>query len=159
MGWNTSVLFRQGVSADEAVDDLAITEFGGAVVDAEKATGGSEPNALYAAESGGWVQVWNPAMDLVVGWEPTDTATALTAFFSSVSSTYGFTLFVDGELARRYVYSEGAVVEDEGTPLPAEAEIVLPSWGPDEDFIWSVITAVTGVTYDKDLHYRVYPCA
>lgn len=157
MGWNTSVLFRQGVAVDEAVDDLAITEFSGELVDAEQATSTLKPDALYAAESGGWAQVWNPASDLVIGWEPTDSASALVVFFSSVASTYGFTLFTDGEAVRRYVHSEGEVVEDEGEPLPIEAQVTLPSWGPDEDFLWSVITAVTGLAYDKDLRYRVYP--
>ena len=157
MGWNTSVLFRQGVTADEAVDDLAITEFSGELVAAEQATSALKPDALYAAESGGWAQVWNPMMDVVMGWEPTDPGGALVVFFSSVSSTYGFTLFTDGERTRHYVYADGAVAEDEGTPLPVEAEIALPSWGPDEDFLWSIITAVTGFRYDEKLEYRVYP--
>ncbi|AGZ43943.1 hypothetical protein [Actinoplanes friuliensis] len=157
MGWNTSVLFRQGITADEAVDDLAITEFSGETVEAEQATSALKPDALYAAESGGWAQVWNPMMDLVMGWEPTDTATALIAFFSSVSSTYGFSLFTDGERTRHFVYAEGEIVEDEGTPLASEAGIEVPSWGPDENYIWAVITAVTGLTYDESLQYRVYP--
>lgn len=157
MGWNTSVLFRQAVTADEAVDDLAITEFSGELVGAEQATSGLKPDELYAAESHGWAQVWNPAMDLVMSWEPTDQATALVVFFSSVSSTYGFSLFTGGERTRHYVYAEGSVVENEGEPLAVEAEITLPSWGPDEDFLWSVITAVTGLKYDEGLRYRVYP--
>ncbi|MFI5937903.1 hypothetical protein [Actinoplanes sp. NPDC051494] len=139
------------------MDDLAITEFSGELVAAEQATSAHEPEALYAADPGGWAQVWNPMMDLVMGWEPTDRADALVVFFSSVSSTYGFTLFTEGERTRHYVYAEGAVVEDEGTPLPVEAEIALPSWGPDEDFLWSIITAVTGLRYDDKLQYRVYP--
>jgi hypothetical protein len=157
MGWNTSVLFRQGVTADEAVDDLAITEFSGELVGAEQATSALKPDALYAAESGGWAQVWNPMMDVVMSWEPTEPATALVVFFSSVSSTYGFTLFTNGERSRHYVYAEGAIVEDEGTPLPVEAEIAVPSWGPDEDYLWSIVTAVTGLRYDEKLQYRVYP--
>ncbi|GAA0525634.1 hypothetical protein GCM10010172_02630 [Paractinoplanes ferrugineus] len=157
MGWNTSVLFRQGVTADEAVDDLAITEFSGELVEAGQATGALKPEALYAADPGGWAQVWNPMMDLVMGWEPTDPGTALVVFFSSASSTYGFTLFTDGERIRHYVYADGVAVEDEGTPLPAEAEVPVPSWGPDEDFLWSIITAVTGLRYDAQLRYRVYP--
>jgi hypothetical protein len=157
MGWNTSVLFRQDVTADEAVDDLAITDFSGELVGADQATSALKPDALYAAESGGWAQVWNPMMDVVMGWEPTDPADALVVFFSSVSSTYGFTLFTNGERTRHYVYADGVAVEDEGTPLPVEAETSLPSWGPDEDFLWSIITAVTGLRYDDKLQYRVYP--
>jgi hypothetical protein len=157
MGWNTSVLFRQGVAADEAVDDLAITEFSGELVDASQATGSLRPDALYAADAGGWAQVWNPRMDVVMGWEPTDPGNALVVFFSSVSSTYGFTLFKNGEQTRNCVYAEGVAVADMGTPLPVEATIAVPSWGPDEDFLWSIITAVTGLRYDEELRYRVYP--
>ncbi|MFI5495927.1 hypothetical protein [Actinoplanes sp. NPDC051859] len=157
MGWNTSVLFRRDVTVDEAVDDLASTEFSGELVGADEATSALKPDALYAAESDGWVQVWNPMMDVVMGWEPTDPADALVVFFSSVSSTYGFTLFTNGERTRHCVYADGVAVEDEGTPLLVEADIALPSWGPDEDFLWSIITAVTGLRYDEELQYRVYP--
>ncbi|MEU8239054.1 hypothetical protein AB0C07_12470 [Actinoplanes missouriensis] len=99
----------------------------------------------------------DPMMDVVMGWEPTDPADALVVFLSSVSSTYGFTLFRNGERTRHYVYADGVAVEDEGTPLPVESEIALPSWGLDEDFLWSIITAVTGLRYDEKLQYRVYP--
>ncbi|MBM2623890.1 hypothetical protein JIG36_51220 [Actinoplanes sp. LDG1-06] len=157
MGWNTSVLFVKGVTADEAVDDLAITEFSGELVEADRATSALKPDALYAADPAGWAQVWNPRMDVVMGWEPTGPVDALVVFFSSVSSTYGFSLFTGGERTRHYVYAEGAVVEDEGTPLPVEAEVALPSWGPDEDFLWSIITAVTSLRYDGNVRYRVYP--
>ncbi|MBU2667159.1 hypothetical protein KOI35_26990 [Actinoplanes bogorensis] len=157
MGWNTSVLFVRDRTADEAVDELAITEFSGELVEADQATSALKPDALYAADSGGWAQVWNPRMDVVMGWEPTGPADALVVFFSSVSSTYGFSLFTNGERTRYYVFAEGVAVEDEGTPLPVEAEIAVPTWGPDEDFLWSIITAVTGLRYDEDLRYRVYP--
>ncbi|UWP79018.1 hypothetical protein [Dactylosporangium fulvum] len=83
-------------------------------------------------------------------------AAGLSVVFSSVASTYAFTLFEGGAETRQFVSSEGETVVDEGTPLPVEAGVEIPEWGPDEDFIWAVIEAVTGRGYAADLRYQVY---
>ena len=51
MGWNTSVLFRQGVTADEAVDDLAITDFSGELVGADGPDEGGLGSQLRRGDS------------------------------------------------------------------------------------------------------------
>ena len=157
MGWNTSALFLHGATAQDAVDSVAAESPTGERAGPDEATTGLAPESLYAAESHGWAQVWNPMV--ILEWEPDDAVTALTAYFSSVASTYGFTLYESGEIRRRYVFSEGEVVVDEGEPLPVESTIEVPSWGPDEDFVWAVITAVTGVTYDENLVYQAWALA
>ncbi|MBV8996083.1 MAG: hypothetical protein JO287_20825, partial [Pseudonocardiales bacterium] len=78
MGWNTSVLFRHDVTADEAVDDLAITDFSGELVGADQATSALKPDALYAAESGGWGQI-----QAVEAFDSTSSANISEGFFQS----------------------------------------------------------------------------
>lgn len=154
MGWNTSALFVQGVSAAEAVALLAPATPAAGLVPADEATSGLADGVLFAAETGGWAQVWDPSLELVATCEPP--GNALAVMFSSVSSTYAFTLFAAGEVVRQVVYAEAGAVVDTGDPLPVEAAIEIPSWGPDEDFLWSVISSVTGTGYQDALPFQSY---
>ena len=115
---------------------------------------GWNTSALFAAETGGWAQVWDPSMALVTSCEPP--GDALTVVFSSVASSYAYTLFQDGEVVRELVYVDAVAVVDTGTPLPVEATVKIPSWGPDEDFLWAVIEAVTGTGYSDTLRFQAY---
>jgi hypothetical protein len=155
MGWNTTALFLRGAAADEAVAALAPAEPTGEWVGLDEATLGQEWELLYAGQSGDWAQVWNPSGEHVLTYRP-DGSSALTGVFSSVATTYGFTLYVDGEPQRDFVYSEGETPVNVGAPLPVEAGIEVPSWGPDEDYLWAVIEAVTGATYDESLRLQAY---
>lgn len=155
MGWNTAALYLRDATADEAVAALAGADATADWVSADEATSGAHDGVLFAATAGGWAQAWDPSGRFVFDCAPD--AAALTVCFSSVASTYGFTLFGDdGGVARDFLVSEGETVRDEGEPLPAETRIELPSWGPDEDFVWAVIEAVTGTGYDERLRFRVY---
>lgn len=157
MGWNTSALFVQGASAADAVAVLAASatlEPGGRLVGADEATSGRPDGVLFVAEVGGWAQVWDPSMDLAPVCEPP--GDALTVVFSSVTSSYAFTLFTAGEVVRELVYVDGGVVVDNGSPLPVEASVDFPSWGPDEDFIWTVIEAVTGSGYQETQPFQTW---
>lgn len=157
MGWNTSALFVQGASAADAVAVLtaaATLESGGRLVGADEATSGLADGVLFAAEAGGWAQVWDPSMDLAPACEPP--GNALTAVFSSVTSSYAFTLFAAGEVVRELVFVDGEPVVDNGSPLPVEATVEVPSWGPDEDFLWTVIEAVTGAGYQESLPFQTW---
>ncbi|GAA3204803.1 hypothetical protein ACFO1B_55830 [Dactylosporangium siamense] len=155
MGWNTSALFVQGSSTAEAVALLAAAQLEpGRLVGADEATSGLADGVLFAAEAGGWVQVWDPAMEFAPICEPP--GTALTVVFASVASSYAFTLFEDGEVVRELVYADAEPVVDAGTPLPVEATVEIPSWGPDEDFVWAVIEAVTGTGYQDSQQFEVW---
>jgi hypothetical protein len=156
MGWNTSALFVQGLDPNAAAALLGCGAFvpTGHWVTADVATGGSQGGVLFAAAAEGWTEVWDPSMRLAPVCEPP--GSALSVVFSSVASTYAFTRFQVGAEVRRWVYSEGELVVDEGTPVPVEAGMVLPSWGPDEDFLWTVIEAVTGRGYDPDAQFQIY---
>jgi hypothetical protein len=156
MGWNTSALFIQGASTADAVAVLgaATPADGGGLVGADEATGGLADGVLFAAETGGWAQVWDPSMQLAPTCEPP--GNALTVVFSSVASTYAFALFTAGEVVRELVHVDGEPVVDTGTPLPVEASVKFPSWGPDEDFLWAVIEAVTGTGYPEDVLFQAW---
>jgi hypothetical protein len=156
MGWNTTALFLHGASPEAAVATLAPAEPTGEWVGPDEATTGLRPDVVYAGVSGDWAQVWNPGCDLVPAWAPAGPAPALTVLFSSVASTYGFALFENGAIRRQYVVADGEAVVDAGEPLPVEAGIEVPAWGPDEDFVWAVVRAVTGAGFDESVRYQAY---
>jgi hypothetical protein len=155
MGWNTSALFVRGLDPDAAVDLVGSGAFAptGEQVTADEATSGSA-GVLFAASIGGWTQVWDPSMRFILVCEPP--GAALSVMFSSVASTYAFTRFEAGAEVRQWVYSEGEFLVDEGAALPVEAGAQFPEWGPDEDFLWTVIEAETGRGYDPELRFQVY---
>jgi hypothetical protein len=153
MGWNTSALFVKGISAAEAVGMLAAA-VPGDEVGSDEATSGMPAGMLFAAEAAGWAQVWDPSMEFAPACSPG--GDALTVVFSSVASSYAYTRFVAGEAVRELVYVDAVAVVDRGAPLPVEASVEIPSWGPDEDFLWAVIEAVTGTGYDDGLRFRTW---
>ena len=153
MGWNTSALFVHGGTAAEAVAVLSGTaRRHGDPVTADEATSGLPEGVLFAAQVGGWAQVWDPSLELVATCQPP--GDALTVVFAGVSSSYAFTLFAGGEIVREVVYADTEAVIDNGPPLPVEATVDIPSWGPDEDFVWAVIEAVTGTGYPESTLFQ-----
>lgn len=81
---------------------------------------------------------------------------ALWAIFSSVSSSYGFTIYDGGSPVRGILYADAEPVYEVGEPLAVESAVGIPEWGPDEDFVWAVTTEVTGLAYDSDRQFEVY---
>ena len=153
MGWNTSALFVRG---EDALSLLPVsTTATGATADSYQATTSSgQGDVVYVAQTGQWQQLWDPSMRYVV-----DSAlghNTLSVFFSSVSSTYGFTLVREGHLVRQAIYADAEMVVNKGEPLPVESEIPIPSWGPDEDWVWAIVNHVTGLTYDEDQTFQVH---
>jgi hypothetical protein len=69
---------------------------------------------------------------------------------SSVASVYGFCLYEEGQARRRILYLNGKVMNGEftrelGPALPAEAKIPRPSWGYDEDWVFTLLKRLTGI--------------
>jgi hypothetical protein len=154
MGWNTAALYLKGATPAEAVAVLAPATPTDEWVDGDEATLASRDEVLFAGESGGWVQVWNPSTYLALDSHPT--GTGLIVFFASTSTIYGYTFYRDGELVRRCVYENWEVSSEEGTPLPAEVATLGTDAAGDEDMIWAVVEEVTGTRFDSDLRYQVY---
>ncbi|GIH08706.1 hypothetical protein Rhe02_67730 [Rhizocola hellebori] len=154
MGWNTSALFARGEDV-LALLPVPVTPTG-ATATADEATSGLAEEVVYVSRAEEWQQLWDPS---VIHLADADTGqNSLSVFFFGVSSSYGFILVEDGEVVRRLIYVDGEPSIDEGEPLPIEAEIPHPSWGPDEDWVWAIIKDVTGITYDEDRIFEVYAC-
>lgn len=168
MGWNTTALFVRGRSIDELIDTLPdVVDYvpQDVPVSAEQATSGSPGDRIYLAETAEWCQLWDPDARIAgsaVGWldsgelQSLKGTQALAVVFSSVTSMYGFWLLDDGRLTRHVLYENGDPAESFGERLPIEGRIDIPSWGPDEDFLWSVVKDVTGLGYDNNRRYHCY---
>lgn len=167
MGWNTTALFVRDRSADDLIGflpDAVGHVLDGRRVTADQAWSFSPGERVYVAETAGWGQLWDPEGRFVAdveGRSGTLKGTrALAVLFSSVTSTYAFWLFDDGALVRRVCYVNGEPSDVlggiVGEPLPVEGRVEIPSWGPDEDFLWSVISDVTGLTPDIDQRFDAY---
>ena len=72
------------------------------------------------------------------------------------SSTYSFWLYENGVLVRHATFESGNCIEHTGAALAIESKVAIPSWGHDEDFLWAVITAITGLKDDTDQVFAVY---
>lgn len=168
MGWNTSAFFVHQRSTDDLLS-LLPGEFAceptGEHVGAEEATANRPGGRLYLAADGAWCQLWDPDFRFVSrtynmagnGSPPVLAGTrALAVLFSSVTSTYGFWLHDNGEVVRRAIYESGELIDSLGEPLPAEADITFPEWGPDEDFVWAIMQDVTGLTSASGGQFAVY---
>ena len=161
MGWNTSALFVQGSPR------LGNGRTAGHGAPGPRPGSGPGPGpagwsgrtrrprarggVLFAAEVGGWTQVWDPSMELAPACSPP--GNALTVVFSSVASSYAYTLFAGGEPCGRLVYAD-ANASRHRHPLPVESTVEIPSWGPDEDFVWAVIESVTGTGYPSSAQFQ-----
>ncbi|UQA96762.1 hypothetical protein [Streptomyces halobius] len=164
MGWHTSALFVRNRSIDDVVGYLPDTfgyEPSSERANGDGAWGCDSGDRLYCTERGGWAQLWDPECRFVPRLEhliatdgpgPLKETQALAVTFSEVA----FSLYDDGELIRHVAFSGRETVAAHGAPLSVEARIALPSWGPDESFLWSVIEDVTGVEGDFDQLFEVY---
>ena len=166
MGWNTSALFVRAWTVEQLIDflpDVFSYEATDEAATAEEAWCGSPGERLYLAEAHGWCQMWDPDQRFAPRLSrmierPRDMADtqALAVLFDGVSSTYSFWLYENGELTRQATFESGNCIEQTGTALPIESQVAIPSWGHDEDFLWAVITAVTGLKDDTEQLFNVY---
>lgn len=162
MGWDTSAVFVAGRKSAEVLALLAegvAVEPSGDPVTGDVATSLEGINVLYAAETGNWCQVWDPCGGYAMNGTQTLASggtRALGVLFASLSGTYGFFLIEDGAVVRNVIVCEGELAVDEGEPLPAESTIDMP-FGLDDDSLWAVIEAVTGLTFQFEQMYTVHP--
>lgn len=154
MGWNTSAIFVD--SHDPLTLASAATRATGEQVGADTATSGRMRGFLYTARTGPWHELWDPSLEHVLTMPDLGGHRGLSVIFSSVSSSYGFSLYDERGLVRKIIYSDGEPVAEDGAPLAVEARLEFPSWGPDEDFLWAVIEDVTGISFDLERSYDVH---
>lgn len=152
MGYNTAFLMVEGVTAAEAADVFEAADMftPAGEISAEVAISQSLHPDLALGAVGGWAIFWNPNAQMLTGDTPRNFSRgrrALGATLGSVSSLYGFSYHVDGDLKRNIVYEGSEVREEFGGALPEEAGLAAPSWGPDEDFVFGVTARLTGVSF------------
>lgn len=167
MGWNASALFVEQRTVEQLLDffsgvtDCVPTD---RMVTGDEAMSQNEESVLFVRSTGQWVEAWDPHFSLLPslpdiiessGAGTLADTTVLLTFFSSIVSTYGFTLYKGGSLARHVIHADGVIVDADGEPLPVEQEVEEPTWGYDEDYVWAVITAVTQTRIDIDAQYQV----
>lgn len=112
-----------------------------------------DPGEVFVRRVGDWTELWGGALVLPDDARPS--TRVLETIFGSTAGVWGFTLH-DGPNTRRWTYSDGQVIEDEGPPLPIESTYRMPTWGIDEDFIFAVIRNVTGVRFDPGASMEIY---
>lgn len=152
MGWNTSALFieaQRQVVLDAIASHCEPTE---RELDFTEASRQQLAPELAIAELDGWTELWNPSGELVVASAAEALRRSLSrkrrvlaVTWSSVTSQYGFRFYENGALVRAVHYDHGEPCEEEGERLPEEDGIELPSWGPDEDWAFTIIERLTAI--------------
>ncbi|GLU48812.1 hypothetical protein [Nocardiopsis ansamitocini] len=168
MGWNTAVLFVRDRSFEDVLTIVdAATAVAGAQVGEDEAISGSSFDEVYLGRDGRWTVLWDPNQIHVLeavgqaspGIPPACAVpgtSVLAAVFSSVSGIYGFWLYDDAEAVRHTMFQDGAPIKDLGRPLDVEVGQPVPDWGPDEDYLWAVITSVTGIVNRAERRFTTY---
>lgn len=152
MGYNTAFVMVEGVSAAGAMD-LFDSRFDAADMFAsptepirfEAAISSDLHPDLALGEAGGWAVFCNPSWGLMSSGFPLAAARdrrVLTALLGSADSRFECGWFVGGAERPEAVVSAGA-------------ELVIPAWGPDEDFVFGVMERLTGLTF-RDLAAASY---
>jgi hypothetical protein len=169
MGWNTAALLVRDRSADQALTLLGNTDRfrpTDELVTADVASSHQlGQQQLAVAEDRAWCWLWDPHQQYVpytydlTGVDDASAVLAGTvafaALFSSVSTIYGFWLYQDGKLVRRAIFENGELVDGVGKPLPCESGLGPEHWFS-EEALWTVTTAVTGLSFRSDQQFRVY---
>ncbi|MFB7718468.1 DUF6461 domain-containing protein [Nocardia sp. NPDC056100] len=111
---------------------------------------------------GGWTFIADPEFLVSFNDEAAQALSvggrALAWVTNSVASLHGFAWYVDGVAIRRIMYAEGAIADESGEPLPAEALVPEPG---DEDYVFEMMARLTGQGWGEgaDADYRVWSCS
>jgi hypothetical protein len=160
MGYHTNALFVRGASlenlAEHLPDILFIDDDEDNLIDYETASSGSLEPDCAAAVIKGWLVLWDPLGHLsrsergeVFRAGLVGKGTALSVTMEGTTDSYGFRWITNGEVRRDLEYVESStVVEDTGTALSEEANINLPEWGRDADWVFTVVERLTGLSWE-----------
>lgn len=136
MSWNfAAVLISDPPSLDDVIEALNVGPASGKKTNFAQATG-MQNDYLSVAVKSGWMLVVDATYEIAcaaVGGDPPGIDQALIDLSKGrtvipfitfgVSSVYGFAIFQDGEVRRRWLSGEEAPELDEGSPLPEETGI------------------------------------
>ena len=149
MSWHTSAIF---IEEREPTDfGLLLGQLGfpdgvpSGTVDFEEATS-SMASGKSVAHVGGWTVIcdpmffvsldsleagdapmqsglWSASLDAALREKSANGGRVFGFVTEGASGTHGFTWYENGDLTRAYLYQEGQIVFDEGSPLSAESDI------------------------------------
>lgn len=146
--------FFLGAVRDTTLDDLAAVGLGlGDETTVEEASGFEAENLAVAVTGNGLLLVDAMGMSILdvapqiarrLGRE------VVTGMFGGVADTYGWTVHDGTGTRREWVVSFGEVAENTGAPLPEESSVETL----DEDTLFELIQARTGIAFDLDLPAR-----
>ena len=162
MGWNTSAFFFENSSTEELLGVLPDIMFYNPLnedVDFETASSAGLGDKLAIGNCKGWSIIWDPQMRVPpsMGKFLSDNINGIklegrrgfAIVFSSVGSTYAYWLYDGAQCIRKIVFTNGDPAEQEGSPHPDEANAPIPSWGPDENFLFFMTEKITGITFEE----------
>lgn len=149
MSWNTVLTFAQGIGPDQIEGVLAGFKASGGTTSFEQATSLSA-QGLAVGRAADWTVLCHSA-DLPVPDEDllsraSAGGQALVLILGGTGDVYGMQLLRLGQLLREQIVSEGETVQESGEPIPEEAG--LDAAEHDEDWLFGLMEAVTGLTLD-----------
>ena len=152
MGWNTAILAVKGRSVNEVLETIDVVYLTGHEVSADVASTHRLQAAGALATINGWCIIFSPGGGLVGTSHHRELSHGTIAVgfqLASVSSIYAFGVFEDG-VERRWIQYDynNQVVEERGVALPEEHGIQKPRWGYDEDWAFTLLRRLTGVTWE-----------
>ena len=172
MGWNTSlVLIEHGGVGD--ISRLGKERWISSETDSVSAgtfeTASSQKlpeNHPAVARIGDWFAVFTTNVDLFMDQDLWTSLSRkrriLSLYMCSVSTFYALGIYSNSKLRRDLRFIDRKKAMDKGTPLAVEVRIPIPSWGPDESYLFAVMEAFTGIAFEDlesanyDMHRLVY---
>lgn len=153
MGWKTSIIaVKERTIKDLLQDQLDVFCPTGQVVRAEIASSKDLDGTMALAEIDGWCVILQPG-EAAANAEVLDSLSlktqAVGIMVSSVTSRYALRVHENGHECRFILYREGTVDAEGGLPLSAEDGIERPSWGDGEDWAFTSLDRLTGLTWAR----------
>jgi hypothetical protein len=143
VGFSTSALFVEGAVEDIVAKPRILGSFTGELV---RGTDGSNRWQFAVAQLASWVAIIDPDGQLFdESFACSATQRTLWISMRSVVSCYGFIYWIGGRVVRQVIYIDNRPTREIGMPLAEEAGIELPSWGYDEDWIFTMVRRLTGI--------------
>jgi|GEM_PF-3806493 len=147
MGWNTTVVLAEHVTAEqiEAIlpDVFFITTTSISWEDASSSR--LAPNLAFGHYQD-WALIYDPnakfAYDERIITNLSQYGRTFVCTTHSVASVYGFYYAMDGQILRKVMRQDSTLVENDGNPLPEEQQL---NWDDEEDAIFELAQRVTGL--------------
>ncbi len=119
------------------------------------------PHDYGVATVDGWTFIADPefrvSFDEQAVLQVSGTRRALAWVTNSVSTTHGFAWYLEGEMVRQIIYTEGELADEHGAPLPEEQGAPEPL---SEDYVFEMMLRLTGVGWGAGAgaDYSVWVC-